>query len=83
MNEVLEIKKEYNTLKEKFLSNGIGEYKILLEEIWNKMIIGDENIIQVPFRYNKYISSLSHIGFNATLTMDLDCLVVQITMQEN
>lgn len=47
------------------------------------MIIGDENIIQVPFRYNKYISSLSHIGFNATLTMDLDCLVVQITMQEN
>ena len=83
MNEVLEIKKEYNTLKEKFLSNGIGEYKILLEEIWNKMIIGDENIIQVPFRYNKYISSLSQIGFKATLTMDLDCLVVQITMQEN
>lgn len=83
MNESLEIKQSIQLLKEKFLSNGIGEYKSLLEEIWNRMIINDNKIIYVSFENNRYISQLSKIGFNATLTMDKDKLVVQITMQED
>jgi hypothetical protein len=83
LNESLEIKQSIQLLKEKFLSNGVGEYKSLLEEIWNRMIINDNKAIYVSFEYNKYISQLSKIGFNATLTMDKDKLVVQITMQED
>lgn len=83
MNESLEIKQSIQLLKEKFLSNGVGEYRVLLEEIWNKMIIEDKEIIYVSFENNRYISQLSKIGFNATLTMDKDKLVVQITMQED
>lgn len=83
MNESLEIKQSIQLLKEKFLSNSVGEYKSLLEEIWNRMIINDNKTIYVSFENNRYISQLSKIGFNATLTMDKDKLVVQITMQEN
>lgn len=82
MNESLEIKQSIQLLKEKFLSNSVGEYKSLLEEIWNKMIINDNKTIYVSFENNRYISQLSKIGFNATLTMDKDKLVVEITMQE-
>lgn len=82
MNESLEIKQSIQLLKEKFLSNSVGEYKSLLEEIWNKMIINDNKTIYVSFENNRYISQLSKIGFNATLTMDKDKLVVEITMQK-
>lgn len=82
MNESLEIKQSIQLLKEKFLSNSVGEYKSLLEEIWNRMIINDNKTIYVSFENNRYISQLSKIGFNATLTMDKDKLVVEITMQE-
>ena len=82
MNESLEIKQSIQLLKEKFLSNSVGEYKSLLEEIWNKMIINDNKTIYVSFENNRYICQLSKIGFNATLTMDKDKLVVEITMQE-
>ncbi len=82
MNESLEIKQSIQLLKEKFLSNSVGEYKNLLEEIWNRMIINDNKTIYVSFENNRYISQLSKIGFNATLTMDKDKLVVEITMQE-
>ena len=82
MNESLEIKQSIQLLKEKFLSNSVGEYKSLLEEIWNRMIINDNKTIYVSFENNKYISQLLKIGFNATLTMDKNKLVVEITMKE-